>query len=58
MIRAILKNGKIQPLDELPTNWREGQHLIIDGGEPPSSPSELQKWYDKLQVAIGGDPCS
>ena len=28
MIRAVLKKGKIQPLEKLPAHWREGQELF------------------------------
>ena len=55
MIRAILKKGKIQPLDELPRHWREGQELIVEGGEPSSGepsndPTVIKKWHDQLVV--------
>ena len=48
MIRAILKKGRIQPVDSLPTHWREGQELIVEGSEPSDDPAEIQKWHDKL----------
>jgi hypothetical protein len=48
MIRAILKKGKIQPLDELPQHWREGKELIVEGCEPSDDPAEIKKWYDEL----------
>lgn len=48
MIRAILKKGKIQPLDELPPHWHEGQELIVEGCEPSDNPAEIEKWHDKL----------
>ena len=48
MIRAVLKKGKIQPLDELPPHWHEGQELIVEGWEPSDDPVEIQRWYDKL----------
>ena len=48
MIRAILKKGKIQPLDELPAHWRDGQELTVDGGEPSDDPAEIGKWQEKL----------
>lgn len=48
MIRAILKKGKIQPLDELPPHWRDGQELIVDGGEPSDDPAEIRQWHEKL----------
>jgi len=50
MIRAILKKGKIQPVDELPGHWREGQELIVEGCEPSSDPAELKKWHAKLMA--------
>jgi len=48
MIRAILKKGKIQPVDELPDHWREGQELIVEGAEPSGNPAAIKKWYAKL----------
>jgi hypothetical protein len=48
MIRAILKNGKIQPVDELPGHWRDGQELIVESGEPSDDPADIKEWYDKL----------
>ena len=48
MIRAILKKGKIQPVDKLPEYWREGQELIVEGDEPSGSPADIRKWYTKL----------
>lgn len=48
MIRAILKKGKIEPLDKLPKLWRDGQELIVDCNEPSDDPAEIKKWYDEL----------
>jgi hypothetical protein len=48
MIRAILKKGKIQPLDALPRHWRDGQELIVDGGAPSDDPVEIKQWHDEL----------
>ncbi len=48
MIRAILKKGKIQPLDELPAHWREGQELLVESGTPSDDPAEIKKWYERL----------
>ncbi len=53
MIRAILKKGKIQPLDELPPSWRDGQELIVEGYEPSDDPADIKNWHDKL-VALSG----
>ena len=48
MIRAISNNGKIQPLDELPRHWREGQELIVESCEPSDDPADIKKWHDEL----------
>ena len=48
MIRAILKNGIIEPLEELPGHWRDDQELIVEGGEPSDDPADIKKWHEKL----------
>jgi hypothetical protein len=48
MIRAVLKKGKIQPLDELPEHWREGQELIVEGCEPSDDRAVIKKWHEEL----------
>ena len=50
MIRAILRKGKIQPVDKLPEFWREGQELIVEGAEPSASPEDIKNWYAKLKA--------
>jgi hypothetical protein len=58
MIRAILKKGKIEPLEELPMHWRDGQELIVEGGKPSDDSAEIKKWHAKLltlsaQIPVG-----
>jgi hypothetical protein len=48
MIRAILKRGKIQPLEALPKHWREGQELIVAGCEPTDDAAAIKQWHDQL----------
>jgi hypothetical protein len=48
VIRAILKKGKIQPLDILPPHWRDGQELIVEAGGPSDDPGEIERWYEEL----------
>lgn len=48
MIRAILKKGKIEPLEALPKHWRDGQELFVEGGEPLDDPAEIKKWHEKF----------
>ncbi len=48
MIRAILRKGMIEPLDELPQQWQDGQELTVEGGEPSDDPEEIKKWHERL----------
>jgi hypothetical protein len=54
MVRAILEDGVIRPLENLPTHWAEGQELVIDEASAPS-PQELDAWsreVDELAAEI------
>jgi hypothetical protein len=48
MIRAILKKGKIQLVDELPQHWREGQELLVESFAPSDDPADIKKWHNEL----------
>ncbi len=48
MIRAILKKGRIQPLEKLPNHWREGQELVVETSAPSNDPADIKKWYEEL----------
>jgi hypothetical protein len=50
MIRAVLKKGKIQPLDELPKFWHDGQELIVESCEPSDNPAAIKKWYREFSA--------
>ena len=58
MIRAILTNGTIQPLDCLPADWVEGQELRVDPVERPrESAEDIDRWYQELEsLCTAGDP--
>jgi hypothetical protein len=52
MIRAIIKDGAIQPLDPLPADWRDGRdgrEVIVEEAEPLST-DDLEEWYRELQL--------
>jgi len=58
MVRAILEDGVIRPLDTLPAHWTEGQELVIDEAADAPSPEELETWsreVDALAHAIPPD---
>jgi hypothetical protein len=48
MIRAVVQNGVIRPLDPIPSNWVEGHEVIVEDAN--SVPAEdLDAWYSELQ---------
>jgi len=47
MIRAVIQNGQIHPLDPLPAEWTEGRQVLIEAAEPPSS-DDLEAWHREL----------
>ena len=55
MIRAIVTNGMLKPLDPLPEDWLEGEELLIDA--QPSreisqdDASRLDRWYQALEAS-------
>ena len=48
MIRAIIQNGQIYPLEPLPADWTEGRLVIVENTEPTTS-HVLENWYRELQ---------
>jgi hypothetical protein len=54
MIRAVYRNGEIQPLEEIPSNWQEGQELVVDL-LAKSEPSETrEQWNVEMEAAGAG----
>jgi hypothetical protein len=49
MIHGVFRNGKIQPLDAIPSNWRDGQELEIDARDETSDPEVVRRWLADLQ---------
>ena len=51
MIRALLKNGKIVPAEPLPTDWADGQELLVDRQPPSDDPADIDRWAQELEEA-------
>jgi hypothetical protein len=58
MIRAIYRDGAIQPLDEVPADWREGDELIVDQADEVPSAEELDAWVADVEAAVAKIPDS
>ncbi len=50
MIRAILKNGTIQPLDPIPRDWPDGVALHVDAAEPSDDVESIDRWYAEVNA--------
>ena len=51
VVRAILKQGKIQPLDTLPDSWEDGQELLIEEMDTTPDPQVLEAWSKEIEQA-------
>jgi truncated hemoglobin YjbI len=49
VLRAVLKDGKIQPLDPLPPDWSEGEELVVERlTDRELTPEEVDEWARKM----------
>ena len=48
MIRAVVRNGVIHPLDSIPREWVDGFHVIVEDAASASN-EELDAWYAELK---------
>lgn len=55
-IRAVIQNGRIQPVEPLPAEWLEGQELIIEQPEPGMAGAQANQWAKDLEEAAAGFP--
>lgn len=53
MIRAVLRNGLIFPLDPLPSHWKDGQKLRVKAlrARTEESPEEIDRQFQALEAA-------
>jgi predicted DNA-binding antitoxin AbrB/MazE fold protein len=52
MIRAIVNNGIIQPLEPIPNNWRNGQEVVVDDTIElmQDDAQSIDKWLDDMDM--------
>ena len=53
MIRAVVENEAIKPIDPIPSHWIEGLELIVDRveREDSSDPEDVERWCRELREA-------
>src|SRR5947209_582639 len=56
MIRAVVKNGVIQPLEPMPADWKEGREVVVDDlTEQPASESDgFDNWLEDMKTLTAG----
>lgn len=58
MVKAVLRHGAIEPLSPLPSNWTDGQELVIAEARAKAKDESLAAWsreIDELAAQIPGD---
>jgi uncharacterized protein YggU (UPF0235/DUF167 family) len=59
MIRAVVKNGYIEPLEPLPESWQEGREVWVQPAEVApdwDSPEGIDRWINELEAVIAQMP--
>jgi predicted DNA-binding antitoxin AbrB/MazE fold protein len=56
MIRAVYRDGAIQPLDDVPAEWREGIKLEVRELEDDQTDAESDNWLAELNAAASKIP--
>jgi hypothetical protein len=51
-IKAVLRDGIIQPVEPLPPEWADGQELVVEQPDSVPAESQLQEWREGLEVAV------
>jgi hypothetical protein len=55
-IKAILRDGHIQPLEPLPPGWAEGQELVVEEPDLAGSEAQINGWAEDLEAAAARLP--
>ena len=55
-IKAILRDGHIQPLEPLPPDWAEGQQLVVEEPEVVPNAAEIEQWAKELEESTAKIP--
>lgn len=55
-IKAVLRDGRIQPLEPIPPDWTEGQELVIEEPDLDETAAEIQQWAEELEASTARIP--
>jgi hypothetical protein len=57
MIRAVVKNGTIQPLEPIPPEWSEGREVVVQETATLDTRESIDRWYQELEaLCAAADP--
>jgi len=56
-IKAVIQNGRIEPLEPLPKDWLEGQEVVVES-EVPQTAREIDQWSSELEAAAARVPAA
>ena len=55
-IKAILRDGRIQPLEPLPPDWTDGQELLVEEPDLGQTAAEIERWAKELEESTAKIP--
>jgi uncharacterized membrane protein len=55
-IKAILRDGRIQPLEPLPDDWADGQELVVEDPNLAAGEGQVDQWAKDLETAAARLP--
>ena len=55
-IRAIMRDGMIQPVEPIPPGWVDGQDLVIEEPQADRAAAEIAQWAQELDAATAQIP--
>jgi hypothetical protein len=52
MVRALVKNGIIQPLEPLPSDWEDGREVVVDDlvEQTSNGAAEMDAWAKDMNA--------
>jgi hypothetical protein len=56
-IKAVLRNGQIEPLEPLPTEWADGQELVVETDSVATN-AQLANWMTELDTSVADLPAA
>jgi hypothetical protein len=56
MIRAVYRDGKLEPLEAVPEGWHDGDRLVVQQEETIPTAEGLERWAAEVEEAAARIP--